>query len=206
MFQKFFVLKNVVCAAFLIGATLFVTSCTQTDYSALKPNPIVEEAQKKQQQQVADYKAKIEAQKKAYLDSIAKSKEANGKTKSATKAKSKPSGGKKKTTAKRIGKSSGVTLNAPWKCVPNKLKVVINQVSRKFGHVTINSTHRSRRKNRRVGGARRSWHIGCRAVDFRVRGRSRGLYRWLRNHPNVGGLKRYRSGFYHIDIGPRRSW
>lgn len=189
-------------AVLLVGAALFVTSCTQTDYSALKPSPTVEEVQKKQQQQIADYKAKVEAQKKAYLDSIAKSKNASGKTKPTAKT----SGAKKQKSTKVIGKSSGITLNAPWKCVPNKLKVVINQVSRKFGHVTINSTNRSRRKNRRVGGARRSWHIGCRAVDFRVRGRTRGLYRWLRNHPNVGGLKRYRSGFYHIDIGPRRTW
>ena len=99
-----------------------------------------------------------------------------------------------------------ITLRAPWKCVPGRLKSVISQVSRKFGRVVINSTHRSRRKNRMVGGKRKSYHIGCRAVDFRVHGKTRGLTRWLARHPKVGGWKRYRSGFYHIDTGPKRTW
>ena len=118
---------------------------------------------------------------------------------------------KKRHTRKRKSAYAGrkirrISLNAPWKCVPGRLKSVIAQVSRKFGPVVINSTHRSRRHNRRVGGKRKSYHIGCRAVDFRVRGKTRGLTRWLARHPKVGGFKRYRSGFYHIDIGPKRTW
>ncbi len=118
---------------------------------------------------------------------------------------------KKRRTRKRKSAYVGrkirrISLNAPWKCVPGRLKSVIGQVSRKFGPVVINSTHRSRRRNRLVGGKRRSYHIGCRAVDFRVRGRTRGLTRWLARHPKVGGFKRYRTGFYHIDTGPKRTW
>ncbi len=118
---------------------------------------------------------------------------------------------KKKRSRKRKSAYAGrkirrISLNAPWKCVPGRLKSVISQVSRKFGPVVINSTYRSRRKNRLIGGKRRSYHIGCRAVDFRVRGRTRGLTRWLARHPKVGGFKRYRTGFYHIDTGPKRTW
>lgn len=104
------------------------------------------------------------------------------------------------------GRSRGISKKAPWRCVPKRLKIVLNQVSKKFGKVIINSTHRSYSHNRRVGGKRRSYHLKCQAVDFRVQGRNRGLRRWLARHPYVGGYKRYRSGFYHIDTGPKRTW
>lgn len=104
------------------------------------------------------------------------------------------------------GRSRGIQVNAPWKCVPNRLKIVLRQVSKKFGKVVVNSTHRSRRHNRRVGGRRGSYHLRCQAVDFRVKGRTRGLTRWLANHPYVGGYNRYPSGYYHIDTGPKRTW
>lgn len=104
------------------------------------------------------------------------------------------------------GRSRGIKKRAPWRCVPKRMKIVLNQVSKKFGRVTINSTHRSSRHNRRVGGKRRSYHLRCRAVDFRVHGRTRGLTRWLARHPYVGGYNRYPSGYYHIDTGPKRTW
>lgn len=105
------------------------------------------------------------------------------------------------------GRSRGIrTSNKPWKCVPHRLKVVLRQVSKKFGRVVINSTHRSRRHNRLVGGKRSSYHLRCQAVDFRVHGRTRGLTRWLARHPYVGGYNRYPSGYYHIDTGPKRTW
>jgi uncharacterized protein YcbK (DUF882 family) len=113
---------------------------------------------------------------------------------------------KKSTYAYVGGRSKGIKRSSTLRCVPRKLRRVISQISRKYGRVTINSTHRSRRYNRRVGGKRRSYHLRCRAIDFRVHGRTRGLTRWLSRHPSVGGYKRYRSGFYHIDNGPRRTW
>ncbi len=113
----------------------------------------------------------------------------------------------KKTTYAYVGgRSKGISKRAPWRCVPGRLKKVIAQVSKKYGRVIINSTNRSPSHNRRVGGNSQSYHLRCRAVDFRVRGRTRGLARWLARHPLVGGYKRYPSGFYHIDIGPRRTW
>lgn len=181
-------------AVLLFSVTLFVTSCVQTDYNDLKPKPTdvgkqVEEAEQTNNEAPKKSSPTIKNSEKIVID-----KNAAGKKEI------------KKAPANKVKIIGRIKFNATWKCVPKKLKAVIYQVSKKFGHVTVNSTHRSRRKNRRIGGAKKSWHIGCRAVDFRVKGRTRGLYRWLRNHPNVGGLKRYRSGFYHIDIGPRRSW
>ncbi len=102
--------------------------------------------------------------------------------------------------------SGNLVLNAQWDCVPSKLKAVVNEVSRRYGTVTVNSTYRSSKRNRRVGGAKGSYHLRCQAVDFRVRGDSRQVLTFLRNHPHVGGFKRYRSGFFHIDTGPRRTW
>jgi uncharacterized protein YcbK (DUF882 family) len=95
---------------------------------------------------------------------------------------------------------------APANCVPGSLKSVLNQVAARFGPITVNSTARSRAKNRKVGGRSKSYHLGCRAVDFRVHGSNKGVMRFLAANGKVGGLKRYRSGFYHIDNGPRRSW
>lgn len=110
----------------------------------------------------------------------------------------------KKAFAPRAGK---LNVRKPWNCVPKRLKRVINQVRKKWGSVTITSTHRSHRRNRLVGGKRRSYHLRCQAVDFKVHGSSRGLLRWLARHPQVGGYSYYRStGHYHIDTGPKRSW
>lgn len=131
---------------------------------------------------------------------------AKAKRKAGKKSVSKMKRVKKKTAAFVGGRSKGITKNAPWGCVPGRLKRVLDQVSRKYGRVIVNSTARSSRRNRMVGGKRRSYHLKCQAVDFRVAGSNKGLSRYLRSHPSVGGFKRYASGFYHIDTGPRRTW
>lgn len=99
-----------------------------------------------------------------------------------------------------------IKWSAPSNCVPASLKGVIQNVAAKFGPITVSSTARSRAKNARVGGRSKSFHLGCRAVDFRVHGSTKGLIGFLAGQKNVGGIKRYSSGFYHIDNGPRRSW
>jgi uncharacterized protein YcbK (DUF882 family) len=96
--------------------------------------------------------------------------------------------------------------SAPTKCIPGDLRDVVASVAEKFGPVSIESTHRTRGRNWRAGGARQSLHLSCRAVDFRVRARTRGVMAHLRAHPQVGGLKVYRNGIIHIDNGERRSW
>lgn len=193
----------------LVISLLFFSSCVETT-SQINATEEVLSLQAQQQKRVTDLQAqqkKLIAEQQARIKALQ-----SGNTKTAAlvtpvKPAPKPKTKRKVTkAAANIRPSNNITQRASLRCVPKKLRSVIYQVARKFGHVTVNSTGRSRRHNRRVGGARQSYHIGCRAVDFRVNGKSRGLYRYLRNHPYVGGLKRYRSGFYHIDNGPRRSW
>lgn len=95
---------------------------------------------------------------------------------------------------------------APTNCIPGDLREVVASVAEKFGPVSVESTHRNRGRNWRAGGARHSLHLSCRAIDFRVHARGRGVMAYLRSHPQVGGLKIYRNGIIHIDNGERRSW
>lgn len=91
-------------------------------------------------------------------------------------------------------------------CTPPALMAVIYDLAEKFGEVRIASTHRDSKRNARVGGARRSLHLECRAVDFMIGGRPKEVLEFLKNHASVGGYKRYPLGHYHIDNGPRRTW
>jgi uncharacterized protein YcbK (DUF882 family) len=96
--------------------------------------------------------------------------------------------------------------SAPTNCLPGNLREVVADVASRFGAVSVESTHRSSGRNWRAGGARQSLHLSCRAIDFRVRTRARGVMAYLRGRPEVGGLKVYGNGIIHIDNGSRRSW
>ena len=186
-----------------IGAleSVVVEHKQQQDDFLAKQKAMVEEAQQKQLALIEANRAKLQNQSTLALAT----KPSNLANRKNTGSSAKPK--VQKASVGGAGRASGnITLNAPWKCVPNKLKAVIREVSRRYGPVIVNSTHRSRGKNRRVGGARNSYHLRCQAIDFRVRGNGRNVQRFLRNHPHVGGLKRYRSGYFHIDTGPRRTW
>lgn len=99
-----------------------------------------------------------------------------------------------------------VRASAPTRCLPGDLKEVVADVAAKFGPVSVESTHRPRAANRARGGAPRSLHIACRAIDFRVQARARAVLAYLRERPEVGGVKVYRNGIIHIDNGERRHW
>jgi hypothetical protein len=101
-----------------------------------------------------------------------------------------------------------ITLRAgaPTGCLPGDLREVVADVAARFGPVSVESTHRGRGHNRRAGGAGGSMHLSCRAVDFRVKARARGVMAYLSSRPEVGGLKVYRNGIIHIDNGERRRW
>ena len=107
---------------------------------------------------------------------------------------------------KSLSGGSGVRWVAPASCLNGALKSVVAQVAANYGAVTVNSTCRDRKRNARVGGARKSHHLTGNAVDFRVRGNVRGAYAFLRSHGSVGGFKHYGGGLFHIDTGPRRTW
>ena len=67
---------------------------------------------------------------------------------------------------------------------------------------------RNKGYNRRIGGARRSQHLHCNAVDFHIPGVSkRKLTAYLKRMLGRGGVGVYcRSSYVHLDIGPRRQW
>jgi hypothetical protein len=109
------------------------------------------------------------------------------------------------------GPEISITGSAPcikWaassRCIPGRLHAAINHVARNYGRVRVNSTCRSPRHNRRVGGARHSYHLLGRAADIRVFGNIRAAARYLRR--SAGGYKHYGGGLFHIDTGPKRSW
>ncbi|MBU1211406.1 MAG: DUF882 domain-containing protein [Alphaproteobacteria bacterium] len=91
-------------------------------------------------------------------------------------------------------------------CLNGTLKSVVYQVAAKFGPVTVSSTCRSKSRNARVGGARKSQHLHGNAVDFRVHSNHRSAYAYLKSHGSVGGYKHYGGGLFHIDTGARRTW
>jgi len=106
-----------------------------------------------------------------------------------------------------IGTSSSTVSyqDTKW-CVPRKLKRVLDRVSKRYGPVNVHSTKRWWYENWRKGGARNSYHLKCKAVDFSVRGDPSSVIAYLKSQPEVGGYKYYPGGFYHIDTGPRRTW
>lgn len=91
-------------------------------------------------------------------------------------------------------------------CLDHALQIVIDEVAKLFGNVLVTSTCRTPEHNRRVGGVKRSQHIGGHAVDFFLYGDAHKAKRYLRTHRSVGGLGYYGGGRFHIDNGPERDW
>jgi len=91
-------------------------------------------------------------------------------------------------------------------CLAKPLQGVLAEVAAAFGAVQVNSTCRSRRHNRKVGGAKRSYHLTGSAVDFRIASNPQSVLAFLKGNRQVGGLKHYGRGVFHIDTGPRRTW
>lgn len=99
----------------------------------------------------------------------------------------------------------GIAWRANSGCLASNLRSIVSSVAANYGAVTVNSTCRSARHNRRVGGARKSWHLTGNAVDFRVATSAVGrLFAHLRGM--VGGIKHYGGGRFHIDNGPKRTF
>ncbi|MGI9478966.1 MAG: septal ring lytic transglycosylase RlpA family protein [Hyphomicrobiaceae bacterium] len=107
---------------------------------------------------------------------------------------------------RRRSVTGGASRNIHWvaspDCLAPRLRRVIANVAARYGRVRVNSTCRSPRHNRRVGGARHSHHLTGNAADIRVRGNWREASYYLRNA--VGGYKHYGGGLFHIDLGRRR--
>jgi len=120
-------------------------------------------------------------------------------------AKKRSSKARRSAKRSRTKRASGrVVWAASSKCLAGNLRAVVYRLARIAGRVRVNSTCRSRSRNRRVGGASRSWHLTGNAVDVRVFGNIRASARYLRKA--AGGYKHYGGGLFHIDNGPKRTW
>lgn len=94
----------------------------------------------------------------------------------------------------------------PLACLPAPVRRALNDVALRFGPIIVRSTHRGNGMFVRTDAWRGSYHRDCRAADFRVSGNPSAVLAFLRARHDLGGVKRYRNGLFHIDNGPRRSW
>lgn len=114
-------------------------------------------------------------------------------------------------TSKQIYGIQITPTSASWKVnglKPGLVRLLI-KVQLHFGQpLHIISGCRSKKHNKRVGGARRSQHLHCNAADFQIPGVSKNkLAAFLRRMPERGGVGVYcRSSYVHLDIGPKRQW
>ena len=108
--------------------------------------------------------------------------------------------------ARKSLSGGSVNWTASASCLDRTLRNIVVSLAASYGPVTVNSTCRSPGHNRSVGGAPKSKHLTGDAVDFRIHSNASAAYASLRNNGDVGGLKHYGGGLFHIDNGPRRSW
>lgn len=113
------------------------------------------------------------------------------------------------TLARIVEGDIPAALRGGKKGLSPRLVNLLSQVERHFGRpVTITSGCRSFKHNRRVGGARQSYHLRCMAADITVAGVSESqVLRYVSKLPGRGGVGTYCSNsVVHIDVGPRRNW
>lgn len=94
-------------------------------------------------------------------------------------------------------------------CFPAKLVGTLRAIERRFGKkVVVTSGYRSPKYNRRVNGARRSQHMGCKAADIIVPEVDRfAVAAFVRALPGRGGVGTYcHTAAIHVDVGPKRDW
>ena len=71
--------------------------------------------------------------------------------------------------------------------------------------MVVNSGYRSPAHNRRVGGAKRSFHVRGMAADIATRGVDAPRLVQIARAYGAGGVGVY-GGFRHLDAGPVRHW
>lgn len=94
-------------------------------------------------------------------------------------------------------------------CFPRDLVGILRTIERRFGEqVVVTSGYRSPSHNRRVHGAKRSQHMGCKAADIIVPNVDHlTVARFVRALPGRGGVGTYcHTQAIHVDVGPQRDW
>jgi Peptidase M15 len=90
-----------------------------------------------------------------------------------------------------------------------RLSYLLRRVEAHFHRpLQVISGCRSHAHNRRIGGARESWHLRCMAADIKLVGVNKGaVARYAAGLPGRGGIGTYcHDSNVHIDLGPRREW
>jgi len=79
---------------------------------------------------------------------------------------------------------------------------------RQFGPLTITSGYRTPEHNKKVGGAKNSYHLYGLAVDFKpsdpLATPLPTVFEFASTHPDVGGLGFYEVGIIHLDLRPNK--
>lgn len=99
--------------------------------------------------------------------------------------------------------------NVDVSCFKPRLVNTLRQIESHFGRpVVVTSGYRSKKHNRRVGGARESQHMNCAAADIQVAGVSKwDIAEYVRALPGRGGVGTYcHTKSVHVDVGAKRDW
>ncbi|WP_370195047.1 MULTISPECIES: YcbK family protein [Aurantimonas] len=94
-------------------------------------------------------------------------------------------------------------------CFPSNLVRILRSVERRYGtKVIVTSGYRSPTHNKRVNGARRSQHMGCKAADIIIPGADNmAVAAYVRSLPGRGGVGTYcHTKAIHVDVGHKRDW
>jgi uncharacterized protein YcbK (DUF882 family) len=102
--------------------------------------------------------------------------------------------------------SDAAAYSTSTSCLPSSVKSALWEVQKRFGKITVVSTHRP--GARIAGSGRQSYHASCRAVDFKApSGKHSAVVSWLKSNFS-GGVGTYSCSMHHIHIdnGPYIRW
>lgn len=88
----------------------------------------------------------------------------------------------------------------------NFVRTKLQAIRDHFGApVTVNSAYRTESYNKKIGGAKSSYHMKGQAFDIVVKGRTPLEVARYAQTLNINGIIQY-NGFVHVDSRPARYW
>jgi hypothetical protein len=98
--------------------------------------------------------------------------------------------------------SSEAGHGAAADCKLSELRSILDDVSARFGRVTVVAAHQFKTANHIAGSTREKLHHDCKAIDFRPDpSRIDEIKVYLRGRREISGVESYRDGVIHIDAG-----